>query len=135
MLSEEAAVANALYIGYASPNILVKNNESYREEMGEKAIEILYDTEPSEINATYNEKFGTTSYKIFSPEIQAYVNTLWESLKTENSTELWVHITSGIIVVSVITLAVYTTAIKKIRSRDYRARDKEKRMNTLKQKS
>ena len=135
MLSEEAAVANALYIGYASPNTLVKNNEGYRDEMGEKAIKILYDTEPSVVNASYNEQYGTTSYKNFTPEIQAHVNTLWESLKTENSTELWVHVTAGIIVTAVITLAVYTTAIKKIRSRDYRARDKQKRIESQKKKS
>jgi hypothetical protein len=33
MLSEEAAVANAIYNGYASPNTLVQNSEEYREEI------------------------------------------------------------------------------------------------------
>ncbi len=125
MLSEEAAIANAVYIGYASPNTLVKDNEDYIDEMGEEAIEILYGSSPTEINADYNARFGTTCYKSFSPEIQAHVNTLWESLKTENSTELWVHVTAIAIVVGVVAFAVYTTIIKKRRSRDYRLRDRE----------
>lgn len=129
MLTEEPAVANAIYVGYASPNDLVKNSEEYKEEMGEDAIEILYGTAPNDINASYNQRFGTTCYKSFTPEIQAHVNSLWESLKTENATELWVHITAITIVVAVIALAVYTTYIKKKRSRDYRLRDKQKRKN------
>ena len=128
MLSEEPAIANALYIGYASPNKLVYENEDYAEKMGEYAMDILYSANPDEINSEYNEKFGTTSYKSFSPEIQAHVNTLWESLKTENSTELWVHITSIAIVVAVLTLAIYTTYVKKKRSYDYRMRDKAARL-------
>ena len=124
MLSEEAAIANALYVGYASPNRLVAESEEYAEEMGEYAMNILYGTSPDEVNAKYNEKYGTACYKSFDSETQALVNTLWESLKTENSTELWVHITCGIIVAGVLTLAIYTTYIKKKRSRDYRLRDK-----------
>ena len=36
MLSEEAAVANAEYIYYASPNSLVYDNETYQEDMGKR---------------------------------------------------------------------------------------------------
>jgi hypothetical protein len=61
---------------------------------------------------------------MFSEDIQALVNTLWEGLKTENSTELWVHITSITIVVGVLSYASYNVYIKKKRSRDYRLRDK-----------
>ena len=39
MLSEEIAVANATYLGYASPNSTVINNEEYIEAMGEYAYE------------------------------------------------------------------------------------------------
>ena len=128
MLTEEIAVANAIYIGYASPNTLVANNgvynEVYYEEMGEDALNILYSARPDEINAAYNAKYGTTSYKSFTPEIQAYVNTLWEELKTENSTEIWVHIFTFVIVGAVLTLAIYSTYTKKTRSKDYRTRDK-----------
>jgi hypothetical protein len=66
-------------------------------------------------------------YKDESIDIQVHVNSLWESLKTENSTELWVHITSITIVVGVISYATYDIYIKKKRSRDYRMRDKAKK--------
>ena len=124
MLAEEAAVANALYIGYASPNKLVVESEEYREGMAEVYedwYEILYGKTPNEVNEKYDYE---PAYKDFTPEIQGYVNSLWESLKTENSTELWVHIASLTIVVAVLALAVYTTYVKKKRSRDYRMRDK-----------
>lgn len=139
MLSEEVAVANAVYIGYASPNKLVYDgenfNEEYADEMGEYALEILYSMSPDEVNAKYLKKFDTACYKSFSAETQAYVNMLWESLKTENSTELWVHVSSAAIVVAVLALAVYTTYTKKKRSRDYRLRDKAARKAKMAQKS
>jgi len=130
MLSPEPAIANSIYIGYASPNKVVVESEEYAEameELTEGAMDILYGKLPEDVNAEYNAKFGTTCYESFTPEIQEHVNTLWESLKTENSTELWVHITTVVIVVSVLSLAIYTVVIEKIRSRDYRLRDKMKR--------
>lgn len=129
MLSEEPAIANAVYIGYASPNTIVSTSKEYADEMGEDAMNILYGAKPDEINAAYNAKYGTTCYKSFTPEIQAHVNALWESLKTENSTELWVHITTAIIVISAVGLAGYTTYVKKKRSKDYRMRDKAQRLS------
>lgn len=130
MLSPEPAIANAIYIGYASPNKLVVESEEYAEameELTEGAMDILYGKSADEVNAVYNSKFETACYKSFSPEIQEHVNVLWESLKTENSTEAWVHVTTVIIVASVLSLAIYTVVIKKIRSRDYRLRDKMKK--------
>ena len=132
MLSEEVAVANATYIGYASPNKLVYDegyiNEEYAEEMGEYALEILYGASPDEANAEYLKLYETPCYKSFDQDIQNYVNQLWESLKTESSTEAWVHVFAIAIVGSVIALAVYTTYTRKKRSRDYRLRDKMARM-------
>ena len=139
MLSEEVAIANAIYIGYASPNTLVSQNEEYIEAMneysyegenGESAYELLYNRKPSEVNASYNALIGrenASCYESFDADIQARVNTLWENLKIADSTELWVHITTAVIVASVLTLAVYTTYVKKKRSRDYRLRDKAKK--------
>ena len=125
MLSEEAAVANALYVGYASPNTLVIESEEYAEgmaELHEDWYDILYGVSPAEANVNYSY---SPMYESFNDQVQAHVNTLWESLKTENATELWVHIASITIVVSVIALAGYNVYIKKKRSRDYRMRDKE----------
>ena len=134
-----AAIANALYIGYATPNAAVRDSDYYKETLvsedwyGETAEEILYGTDPIEHNRAYAQKIGISEelvreapcYKSFSPEIQEHVNALWETLKTESSTELWVHIVSVAIVACVLALAIYSTAIKKWRSKDYRKRDKE----------
>ena len=126
MLTEEPAVANALYIGYASPNDVVVQSEEYVEgikELHEDAMEILYGRTPDEVNASYPYNPCYQSLDILG--INNDVNTLWESLKTENSTELWVHVTCLAIVGCVITLAIYDTAIKKWRSKNYRKRDRE----------
>jgi spermidine/putrescine transport system substrate-binding protein len=123
MLYEDVAVANAIYIGYASPNTVVQSSPDYQEEMGEEAMDILYGVSPTVANAAYTAMYDTACYK-FVPEIQPHMNTLWESLKTENATELWIHIATGVIVGGVLALAIYTTYTKKKRSRDYRNRDK-----------
>lgn len=76
MLDEEAAVANALYVCYASPNSVVVNNESYKEEMGEEALEILYPD-----IADFNRTFETYAYRNMAPEMLDYMTSLWENLK------------------------------------------------------
>lgn len=120
MLSEDAAVANAEYIGYASPNRLVRENTDYQDSMGEDAIAILYDTDG--LNATYPYD---PYFHSFTADIQDYTNTLWENLKTESSTELWVHITSATIVGALLCYGAYLIYIRKKRSREYRYRDRE----------
>lgn len=76
MLSEEAAVANAEYIYYASPNTLVRNSETYIEDMGEEAMEILY---PPMDN--FQELYNTYAYRSLDSETQDYMNALWETVK------------------------------------------------------
>ena len=132
-----AAIANALYIGYASPNMAVRNNQYYIDTLtsddyyGEYAENILYGADPIVHNAAYAEKVGkganAACYQSFNPEFKEYVNGLWENLKTENSTELWIHVTSITIVAGVLCFAIYDLYIKKKRSKDYRLRDKAKK--------
>lgn len=76
MLSKEAAVANAEYICYASPNSLVYESADYIDEMGEEAIEILY-PELSDFAAMYN----SYAYRSLSEDMLGYINGLWENLK------------------------------------------------------
>ena len=156
MLSPDAALANALFLGYASPSKYVYNkgdsdvdgiyeeyNQMYKEgliydffldaedednpteeeialatEKVNKIIDLLY--EDHEFEYSYNE-----IYRNFTPEIQRYTNSLWEELKIYGTSENWVHVTSGAIILFVLVWAVYSVAIKKRRSRDYRLRDKE----------
>ena len=139
MLSEEAGVANATYLGYATPNTAVQQNEdyiasmeeyAYEGENGENAYDLLYNYTPDDVNEYYNSLFpeinAPACYRSFSPEVQGQVNTLWENLKISGSTELWVHITSISIVAFLVGYAAYTTYVKKKRSYDYRMRDKSK---------
>ena len=76
MLSRDAAVANAEYTYYASPNKLVYTDAEYIEDMGEEAIEVLY-PDVGDFAARYN----TLAYRNLSPEMLDYINTLWESVK------------------------------------------------------
>ena len=78
------------------------------------------------VNYSFNPAYEDY-YKNAGIDIQGHVTTLWESLKTENSTELWIHITSAVIVVGVLGFAIYSTYIRKKRSKFYRDRDRELR--------
>ena len=78
MLSEEAAIANAEYINYASPNSLVYKNEGYIEDMGAEAMEILY-PELGNFSELYNE----FAYRSMDQEMLDYLNTLWETVKIQ----------------------------------------------------
>ncbi len=137
MISAEPAIANALYIGYASPNNKVTGSEYYKEMLSSNydtdeisAWDTLYGEDKNTANANYSYNPAYENfYKDENVDIQEHVNTLWESLKTENSTELWVHITSITIVVAVLAWAIYSLYIKKKRSRDYRLRDKNNKIN------
>ena len=135
MTSVEAGTANALYIGYATPNAAVRNDESYIEmlhynysivdedtdEIILDAEQVLYGKSKDEANKNYSFPPAYENYyKDENTDIQTYVIALWEELKTENATELWVHITSGIIVVGLLSFGIYTMYIRKKRSRFYR---------------
>ena len=78
MLMEEAAVANALTHYYASPNKLVVENETYREEMGEEALAVLY-PEGYDFAEAY-EKFA---FRNLPTDILDYVTTLWENVRIQ----------------------------------------------------
>lgn len=143
MIGGDAAIANALYIGYASPNKAVVESEYYAEMLDYNystdtvdAWEILYGKTKDEANANYPFNSAYEDYykdEASGVDIQSHVTSLWESLKTENSTELWIHITSFAIVAGVLGLAIHSTYIRKKRSKFYRDRDKElKRQKQMK---
>ena len=138
MIDTKQAIANALYIGYASPNKTVVESDEYKELLDFNysiyddddnlivdAYKVLYDTSKDSYKEIYPYD---TAYKMYKDEIvniQEHVNTLWESLKTENATEEWIHITSGAIIIGVLGFAIYSTYIRKKRSKFYRDRDRE----------
>ena len=79
MLSDDAAIANAEYIYYASPHANVYNSEIYKEDMGEDVIEILY-PEGFDFHANYD----SNCYKDLPPEMKEYLNSLWNKLVTSD---------------------------------------------------
>ena len=92
------------------------------------AWDVLYGKTKDEANESYPFNPAYEDYfKSESVDIQAHVTALWESLKTENSTEPWIHVTSIAIVAGVLGLAIHSTYIKKKRSKFYRDRDRELR--------
>ena len=110
MLSEEIAIANAEYIGYSSPNLLVRENEEYVEYMvdwHEDAMEILYPSEETGLKTTYYESLDLKTL--------ALQNSLWESLKIENAVEPWIYIASGSIVGILLLFFLYRAIRKKYR--------------------
>lgn len=113
MLSEDAAIANAEYIGYASPNTLVRDSAEYAEYMNDihpDAYDILYPE---------NVEFLTSYFKNQSSETRSYMNTLWEDLKIESSFGGWIYIACAVIVVLLAAWAIFSSIRKKNRAKKY----------------
>lgn len=76
MLDHDAAVANAEYTWYASPNKIVYTDEEYIDEMGEEAMNVLY---PEMEN--FAELYNRYAYRNLDAETLGYINSLWEKVK------------------------------------------------------
>ena len=76
MLDRDAAVANAEYTYYASPNKVVYTDEEYLEELGDETIEILYPP-----IGNFAEQYNKYAYRNMSPDMLDYINALWEKIK------------------------------------------------------
>ena len=109
----------------ATENILLGLHEK-----GALNLKAAAEKADSNFNLLYNyEDPGNYSHEIlfyrnFTPEIQRHVNSLWEELKIHGTEELWVHITSAVLVGTILIFAIYSAVVKKKRSKDYRMRDK-----------
>lgn len=111
LLSEEIAVANAEYICYASPNVLVPQNEEYIEyltDMHEDALEILY----PEATA-----FRTESYLNLSEEMRRYESQLWEELMSFGSQDVGIYVLTAVLAVAILTLWIFCAVKKRLLSR------------------
>ena len=76
MLSRDAAVANAEYTYYASPNRIVYTDAEYLDDLGEEAIGILYP-----LTDDFSADYSRYAYRNLSSEMLDYMNTLWENVK------------------------------------------------------
>jgi spermidine/putrescine transport system substrate-binding protein len=110
MLSEEPAIANAEYTYYASPNMLVRENEKYIEYMGEikeDAYEKMYDT----------ENVKATSYINLTPQKLALVNTLWEELKSDIDVSPTIYVLCAVIIFSLSSAGIFFAVRKRKRNK------------------
>ena len=107
MLSEEAAIANAEYICYASPNTLVTNSEEYASYMTEEvhpdAMSILYDFDMEKMEF----------YHDLSDETRMMMNSLWEELKIESNIGTAIYVICGVIIAAVVAAFLVNFAIKR----------------------
>ena len=118
MLSEEPAIANAEYICYASPNSLVYNSDTYKEDMGEDAIEVLYPP-----NFSFAEKYDANCYKDLDKPTKEYLNSIWEKFKTDIQVDdgeatpetNWIKITLAVSVVALLVLVIVLLKLRKRR--------------------
>ncbi len=76
MLSKEAAIANAEFISYASPNKLVYEDKGYMEDMGEDVYKTLYPN-----IGDFSKKYNEFAYRNMDQELLDYLNSLWETVK------------------------------------------------------
>ena len=111
MLSEEAAVANAEYTYYASPNSLVINSDEY--------IEYMEDIHPDVMNILYSEDspVETSAYRNLSPEKLTMINDLWEELKIESTIGTSIYIICAVILAALIAFAVVSIVRKRKRDK------------------
>ncbi len=115
MLSKEAAIANAEYICYASPNTLVVEDEDYRatmEEIHPDAMEILYGT--GDIPMEF--------YENLPEERLMLLNNLWEDLKIESPINTSIIVMAGVILGGCVGTGTFFAV---------RARKRKKRLATL----
>lgn len=118
MLSEEAAVANAETICYASPNRIVLENEeylTYLSEIHENAVEILY---PQDLD--FKASFDRYAYRYPDAEMNTTMTTLWSQLKIGSNDEVSaIYIIALVEVVALVALVLFFRIRKKRRERYY----------------
>ena len=101
MLSEDIAIANAEAICYASPNKLVYENEDYKEEMGEEAMEILYG-----YSEVYEDESKLVIFKDLPDDTRKLMSSLWEELKIDSGNKVMIYIIFAILIAAAVLIVV-----------------------------
>ena len=115
MLSEEAAIANAEYTYYASPNRLVVESPEYIDYMENISEEFnAYEKMYPEISDTTSENYVyVTSYKNLTEDKLVLLNGLWEELKADIDIGVWIYVSCGIIIAILLLMFVLHVIKKK----------------------
>ena len=130
MLSPEAAIANAEYIYYASPNEAVINDADYQDYMGED-YDTIYLPEFNELRedgkSVISHMFDTYAYRDLDDKSRAKLNSLWEGLKVDSASfGGQIYIICAVIIVFLIILLVYSCIVKRKRRKYYWDNEKPK---------
>ena len=110
MCSHEIAKANALYTYYASPVTTVVEDPEYQDEMGEYAIDILYN-QAGEV--------PSQAYLNLSADGLSMLNVLWEELKAKSSIGNGIYVGCGVILGVLAFIGVYQLIKKRRWSKLY----------------
>ena len=132
MLQEEAAVANAMYLGYGCPNTVVRENEEYIEYMNdwhEDAMEILYGQEVTlddytDLGDIKTDGIKASFYRAVSNteengNLLDFTNDLWSKLKSESSIEAWIIVADAAIVGGLLAWLIFSVFRRRRRNREY----------------
>ena len=114
LCSEEAAVANAEYTYYGSPNLLVRENEEY--------IEVLSEVHPDAISLMYPDEdhtVPTSYYHTLNDTMLSVQNDLWAQLKIESTQSTWIPVAAWSIVSVLVVYLSYGIIRRKIRESRY----------------
>lgn len=110
LLDPEIACVNAMYIGYASPNTSVLENEDYKEYAENK---LLYPDEENMPNTEYFHNLPQETLLMFS--------NLWNDVKVSGSSNIHIYVGFGIIGACIVAYAVYKYVLRKKREHWYDA--------------
>ena len=110
MCSHDIAMANALYTYYASPVTSVVEDPEYQNEMGEYAIDILYNQA---------HEVPSQAYLNLSADGLSMLNVLWEELKAKSSIGNGIYIGCGAILGVLALIGVYELIRKRRWSKLY----------------
>lgn len=117
MLSRDAAIANAEWIYYASPNSLVYNDPEYAEyitSIHEDAMDILY---PADFD--FHTEYEQYCFRSLDRQTLSMVNGLWEEVKLDDSLGASIYILCILVIVVIAFLIIRHVWIWKKRSKYY----------------
>ena len=112
MCDKEAAIANAEYTYYASPNTAVTSDQDY--------IDYMNDIKDDGYDKIYGtDGVNATPYRNMSGEQLALINNLWEELKSDIDVSPTIYILCTVIVSALTFFAVFFTVRKRMRRKFY----------------
>ncbi len=110
MLTRDAAVANAEYTYYASPNRIVQEDAEYIAYMNsikEGGYELMYGTDEA----------ITSSYQNLDKDTLILINSLWEELKSDMDVGLPIYVICGVILTVLVGGGTFLAVRKRRRDR------------------